>query len=589
MTAAATHSPDISLNLIEAGMTLIAVFWALAFPRLGSRLFAHVESTARPLALRKGLAVGVVGLTAVLMRLAILPFCPAPLPFSPNDFSFLLAADTFAHGRLANPTPAMWTHFETIHVTMQPAYASMYFPLQGLLLAAGKLLFGNPWFALVCASGLMCAAICWMLQAWLPQGWALLGGFLAVIRLGLFSYWINTYSGGGLLSALGGALVLGALPRLTKAKTIRHRDGLLLAVGIALLAMTRPYEGLLLCLPVAGALGYWIFRGKNRPRGRTLFRQAALPLAIVILAGVWLGYYDYRAFGSPATLPYTVDRATYAVAPYYVWQSQRPDPGYRHPSMRRFYYESELAEFKKVQTPAGIATHSLLKVCLNFLFFAGFALLPALFMMRRVLLDSRVRFLVLCVAVLVAGMSIQIYYLPHYVAPFTAAFYAIGLQGMRHLRLWRSAGQPVGLAIVRLTVLVCFVLAGVRLFAGPLHIRLVEWPSGEWIAEWYGPGIFGQERASIETKLENLPGDQLAIVHYSEKHNPMDEWVYNAAGIDSSKVIWAQDMDPRDNAELVAHYKNRQIWLVEPDTIPAKISPYSATNEGGSKGALLPR
>jgi hypothetical protein len=131
----------------------------------------------------------------------------------PDDFSFLLAADTFAHGRLTNPTPAMWTHFESFHITMQPTYMSMYFPGQGLLLAAGKLLFGNPWFAVLMCSALMCAAICWMLQAWLPPGWALLGGILAMLRLGLFSYWVNTYTGGALITALGGALVLGALPR----------------------------------------------------------------------------------------------------------------------------------------------------------------------------------------------------------------------------------------------------------------------------------------------------------------------------------------------------------------------------------------
>src|SRR6202035_3207752 len=154
---------------------------------------------------------------------------------------------TFAHGRLTNPTPAMWTHFETMHVSMTPTYSSMFFPAQGLVLAAGKVLFGHPWYGMLCATALMCAAICWMLQGWLPPSWALLGGLLAVLRVGLFSYWINMYTGAGSVSALGGALVLGALPRLIKSASLR--DGLLLAIGILVLANSRPYEGLLLCLP----------------------------------------------------------------------------------------------------------------------------------------------------------------------------------------------------------------------------------------------------------------------------------------------------------------------------------------------------
>ena len=167
----------------------------------------------------------------------------------------MLARDTFAHGKLANPTPPMWIHFETIHVDMRPTYMSMYFPAQGLVIAAGKVLLGSPWLGILVCSALMCAAICWMLQTWLPPGWALLGGVLAMVRIGLFSYWINTYTGGGLITALGGALVLGALPRLMK--TTRFRFGMLMAVGIILLAVTRPYEGLLLCLPVAFVLGRW--------------------------------------------------------------------------------------------------------------------------------------------------------------------------------------------------------------------------------------------------------------------------------------------------------------------------------------------
>jgi hypothetical protein len=50
----------------------------------------------------------------------------------------------------------------------------------------------------------------------------LLGGVLAVLRIGLFSYWINTYSGGGSVAALGIALVLGALPRFIRTARLRY-------------------------------------------------------------------------------------------------------------------------------------------------------------------------------------------------------------------------------------------------------------------------------------------------------------------------------------------------------------------------------
>ena len=107
-------------------------------------------------------------------------------------------------GRLTNPTPAMWTHFESIHITMQPTYQSMYFPGQGLLLAAGKVLFGQSLVrradgeradvrgALLDAAGMAAAATgrCW-------------AGFMAVLRLGLFSYWTNTYHAGGLAGGSG--------------------------------------------------------------------------------------------------------------------------------------------------------------------------------------------------------------------------------------------------------------------------------------------------------------------------------------------------------------------------------------------------
>jgi hypothetical protein len=269
--AASENAP--SLLLVEGGLTFIAVAAAYAWPKLGNSWFARVERAFTSLARKQGLAVATVGLGTLLLRLAILPLFPVPLPFDPNDFSNLLAADTFAHGHLANPTPAMWTHLEAVHVDMQPTYGSMYFPGEGLMLAAGKVLFGCSWLGILIAGALMCAALCWMLQAWLPPGWALLGGILAMLRIGLFSYWTNTYTGAGVLGGLGGALVLGAMPRLMKTASLRY--GLLMAVGIVLLIYSRPYEGLLLCLPVAFVLVKWAIRGKNRPAPVVLLRRAA--------------------------------------------------------------------------------------------------------------------------------------------------------------------------------------------------------------------------------------------------------------------------------------------------------------------------
>ena len=183
----------------------------------------------------------------------------------------------------------------------------------------------------------------------------------------------------------------------------------------------------------------------------------------------------------------------------------------------------------------------------------------------------------LCAFCMSAGIIIEIFVLPHYVAPFTAAFYAIGLQAMRHLREWKPEGRPVGLAMVRFVVALCVLLAGVRLFAKPLHMAPQEWPPSDWLFTWYGPEHFGTERADMEAQLEHLPGGQLAIVRYGTDHNPLNEWVYNSADIDGSKVVWAREMDAADNLELIRNYRGRRVWLVEPDAIPARISPYPVT------------
>ena len=321
------------LAAIEICLAAIAVALAYIAPNLGARWFERVQYLSLQLAGHRNLAVVTVGLAALAARLAVLPILPIPQPAAHDEFSHLLIADTFAHGRLTNPTHPMWVHFETFHVNQQPTYASMYFPAQGAFLAIGQVVFGHPFWGVWLSVGLMCAAICWMLQGWMPAGWALLGGFLAVARLATFSYWTNTYYGGA-VAVLGGALVLGALPRIKRQQ--RVRDALLIGLGLALLANTRPYESLFFCLPIAAVLLIWMF-GRSAPPLLLSLRRVLLPLSLVLAIAVGaMGYYFWRVTGSPIRIPYQVNISAYHLV-YFPWQKLQPAALYRHAVMKQFY------------------------------------------------------------------------------------------------------------------------------------------------------------------------------------------------------------------------------------------------------------
>ncbi|MGA8041396.1 MAG: hypothetical protein WCA37_01205, partial [Terracidiphilus sp.] len=342
---------------------------------------------------------------------------------------------------------------------------------------------------------------------------------------------------------------------------------------VVLVAFTRPYEGMLLCLPVLAVLGRWVFLTGRQGSNAGLVKLAAGPLALLIAAGAWLSYYDYRAFGSPTTLPYTIDRATYAIAPYFVWQGARPEPDYRHPHIKAFY-ESELEDYRETRTLQGEVVEHVKLGAILVHFYGGFALLPLLVLVPRAARDRRIRYLSISLLVLFFGMSIQIFAIPHYVAPFTAAMYALGLQSARHLNQWRLGDQSIGQAIVRMCILVCLIMAGIRPFDRILHIPAIRWPSVETLTEWYGPDHFGTAREAIERRLEQVPGRQLALVCYPPDWPELIEWVYNSADINSQQVIWARDMGPRQNRELIDYYKDRKVWLVRADDPKPSLMPY---------------
>jgi hypothetical protein len=543
---------------IEVALAVLAILVGFALPRLGDARFRQFERVAGRIARRPTLVLLMVGLAAPIARIAMLPWMPVPVPAIHDEFSFLLASDTFASGRLTNLTHPMWIHFETFHVDQKPTYMSMYPPAQGLILASGRVLFGHPWFGVCLSMGIMCGAVCWMLYGWLPPGWAMLGGFIVVTRLGISSTWMNSYYGGA-AGAIGGALALGALPRL-----MRHpgpRSAALLATGLVILANSRPYEGTLIAVPVLIILIVWAC-GKAGPPVRTLFRRIIVPASVLlVLAATAMAYYNWRVFASPLTLPYQANRAAYAVAPVFLWQSPRPEPVYHHKVIRDFFLDTELVDFLKARTLVGFFDGLLRKLLyIIFLYWTPAALITMI-MLRRVVHDRRVKPLLIIACVFSAGSLLNAFSAPHYFAPATALIYAVLLQAMRHFRNWKPGGEPVGLSLVRTIPAVCLLIC-------VLLLSVVPYPPQ--------PGL---PRDRFQRMLEGMAGRQLVLVRYTADHDPNStsnvEWVYNAADIDASRVVWARDMGEVQNRELIEYFKGRNVWLVQPDLNPIRLEAYS--------------
>ena len=195
-----------------------------------------------------------VGPAALLLRLRHSSATPnSSQPFSPG---FPFPTRSITPLRLESPdqstSPAMWTHFESLRITMQPTYkCRCTFPLRASSWRQERCWWGNlapNMFVRFCAD--VRFHLLDVAEAWLPPilEEILLGGFLAVLRLGLSLVIGSTYGDRCRLgrAALGGALVLGAFPRMMRGA--RSRDSLLLGVGVVLLATSRPFEGALLCL-----------------------------------------------------------------------------------------------------------------------------------------------------------------------------------------------------------------------------------------------------------------------------------------------------------------------------------------------------
>ena len=559
-------------GLLELSVLALAVVVAWLFRPSSSLL--RVERVVKALSNRPLLVVAIPGILTISGRLALLSVSPAPVPGVHDEFSYLLAADTFAHGRMTNPTNPMWTHLETFHELQQPSYASMYPVGQGLFLAAGELL-GSPWIGVLLSVALMCSAITWMLCGCYPASWALVGGLLAVCRFGLFSYWVDSYWGGA-VAALGGALVFGSAIRLLGVlNSVKRMAALLLSFtfGLLLLANTRPFEGLMFSLPVLVVLLRRLLTASPKWPAKWLLKASIPSIATAASVVALMGAYFWHVTGSPIVMPYQLHQQQYSTTQPFIWQPMLPEPHYRHVVFQH-YYEPQAAFFRQAHTLSGWAHETLLKSISIVMFYLWPMGLIILLMFRSLWLTDRFFRLAIwtCLATF-AGLSLEIWpMMLHYAAPLTSVAILISVAALRSLRRITWKGRQAGFYLSWALPLMCLAMLTLRASAAALHIAVPD----QGMLPWFTIRRGNVERLRVEHRLEQIPGKHLVVVRYGSHHNPSNEWVYNPALIGSAKVVWARGMTPAEDAGLIHYFSDREVWLLEPDKNPVRLVPYNS-------------
>jgi hypothetical protein len=512
-----------------------------------------ISRVLHAVAVRPAWAMALLFTLPIVLRLVLLPQHPVPVPQTSDDFSYLLLGDTLTHFRLANPMHPMRRFFETVFVEQEPSYSSIYPLGQGIVLAFGELFFREPWVGVLLSIGLLSALCFWMLHAWVEPVWALTGGLLAVMMYGPLNQWTNNYWGGA-ISAIAGCLVFGALARLW----IRPcaRDAGLLGLGCGLEILTRPFESALLALAIAVPVAMLLRRLPRR-----LPAVGLLALAPALLLTLLQNKAVTESF---STLPYMLSRYQYGIPAAFTFQ---PNPQPHRPLNREQQLDYQAQTDVHGSSPETPARY-LVRLADRVRFFRFFFLPPlyvALMFFMPDLRQRRYLWAAGTVAVFCLGANFYPYYYPHYIAAVTCLLLLFAIVGLRRLSRMRGGDA------MRILLMLCaahFVFWYGLHLAGNQDLFIATGNYESWDFINFGDS---EGRIAINRRLAKSPGQQLVLVRLGPTHL-LREWIHNDADVDNSRVVWALDLGPEEDARLLAYYPHRTPWIVEPDAKPPRLS-----------------
>jgi hypothetical protein len=343
-----------------------------------------------------------------------------------------------------------------------------------------------------------------------------------------------------------------------------------------------------------------------------------------------VAFYNSRVTGSPLVFPHFIEQKMITTA-IFLWQQDKPFIPYANPQFEDFYNHF----LPSLYQPIWAAAVGLwwFKSTDFWEFFLGPALTIPFLALPWILKEPRNRLLLVQAALSAFGLWIVVYYHAHYAAPLMATTFVLMMQCMCALRRWRLFGRAVGVGLTRLVVLFSLLIGPIYFaravlgesnalfewshrhsaFAlalpvlGLLILRIARSSAGGAVTPrwaWSGASLelllvifFVLQvcelqrnlyadafpyvddvnepfRKPVEQQLAALPGQHLVVVRYSKDHNSGEEYVYNDADIDHAKTVWAREIPGVDLGPLFNYFRNRDVWLYEPDEDDSAIQPY---------------
>jgi hypothetical protein len=397
-----------------------------------------------------------------------------------------------------------------------------------------------------------------------------------------------------MVAACGAALLFGGMRRTwTLPRTI---PSILTGLGLVLLGNTRPFEGLLVGIPVVVTLGYWLIRRHQIPL-RAKLVSWVLPLgAVLFLGSLFMAVYNRAVTGDWSRFPHDVHTTQYLHQGNFLFSSTHPPERTQVERIARLYglyvYTPQhglgliTKAAKNVYTrfpatiawaalgfgvPSGDARASYLTLALWILIFV--AVLVA---------DRWVWFCCLTILFVVLGQSLVWWWYPHYGAPLVPIVLAAVATTLRRITLLSKSadwGRKFAPAMVVL-------LAGI--FAVPWLPAINRWIDHRTGVNATGSQVSSPSSASDSSpdvvlslsdllrRLEQTGRDHLVFVRYEGAVPLGRQWVRNRADLHSARVILAHDLGEKRNPALVATYPGRSVWLAKVSTEQTLLKPYTA-------------